>query len=110
MKKNLIFVCILFIGLSGFAKSVCYSSKELIGVVEMVQKFSHGQDSEAIKLFDAFCKNNSDKVTCSKTTVANDKVKQSTSEIMKGKGCGQLSQIANKDNTTTLYFFDSKRK
>ena len=110
MIKNLIFVCILFITLSGFAKSACYSAKELNGRNEMVRKFIRGQNDEAGKLFNQFCKNNSDKVTCSKTTVSNDKVKQSASEIMRGKGCGELSPLRNKDNTTTLYFFDSKRK
>ena len=93
-----------------FANSKCYKDPEIKGRNAMVQKFIHGPSNEASKLFEQFCKENASKVTCLTKTVPAADEKKTTTEMMAGKSCGELSPIKNSDNTVTLYFFDSKVK
>lgn len=109
MNTKIAFACIALMTLPGFAKSTCYASRELKGRDEMVQKFIHGPEAEAAKIFVQFCRTNAGKVKCSRTTVPNSQARQMTAKIMAGKNCGQLSPIVHQNNTTTLYFFDSLR-
>lgn len=106
-----LFVVLMFF-ISGvcFANSNCYKEPEIKGRNQMVQKFIHGPSDQAVKLFDQFCKDNASKVTCLIKIVPAFDEKKISAEMMAGKPCGELSPIKNKDNTVTLYFFDSKKK
>lgn len=107
---KLLAAVLFFVSSLGFADSKCYKAGEIKGRNEMVQKFIHGPSEEAVKLFEQFCKDNAVKVTCLTKTVSAADEKKTTTELMSGKICGELSPIKNKDGTVTLYFFDSVKK
>lgn len=107
--KSLVAV-LFFVSNLSLASSKCYKAGEIKGRNEMVQKFIHGPSDEAVKLYEQFCKDNSAKVTCITKTVPAADGKKTTSEIMSGKSCGEVSPIKNNDGTVTLYFFDSAKK
>jgi hypothetical protein len=91
---------------SVFAKPPCFTDEEIKGRYEMVQNFRHQKNEYAVRSYEKFCKENAEKVTCATKTVPAKEQKAATSELMKGKSCGQTTLIKNNDDTVTLYFFD----
>ena len=107
--KNLIFIIAFLSSASIFANSNCYVGKELNGRNKISNKFMNSQTNAALN-FEEFCKENATKITCETQVVQNSEVKASKTKLIKGHPCGEIIAVKDKENTTTLYFFDAAKK
>ena len=89
----------------------CYSRKDVKGRDDLAKSVRKATADEATKLYEKFCTDNADKVTCVTKEVPNKEAVKTRGELMKGKSCGEVTAIRNKDKgTTTLFFVDSAKK